>query len=207
MDFGPHGSADVTENLTESVLCGPVVHDPAEPEQDVQGLPFLHIKAPFHALDSPTVKEAVSFVESRLYNAFLNNCIQNTDFLVRVLTGGAVRNAPLIFDALCGHVPPQDNPMLLMFMLMTRMSWFDVCDGGKVAAAYLEDHATPAVPHRGKSAEAAAQAAGEQQAAEHADKAQKHTMEETPESANKTSTELPECRPHVKQQNGSATAS
>ncbi len=68
--------------------------------------------------------QAVSFVESRLYNAFLNNCIQNTDFLVRVLTGGAVRNAPLIFDALCGHVPPQDNPMLLMFMLMTRMSWY-----------------------------------------------------------------------------------
>ena len=57
MDFGPHGSADVTENLTESVPCGPVVHDPAEPEQDVQGLPFLHIKAPFHALDSPIVKE------------------------------------------------------------------------------------------------------------------------------------------------------
>ena len=68
--------------------------------------------------------QAVSFVESRLYNAFLNNCIQNTDFLIRVLTGGAVRNAPLIFDALCGHVPPQDNPMLLMFMLMTRMSWY-----------------------------------------------------------------------------------
>ena len=67
--------------------------------------------------------QAISFVEGRQYNAFLNNCIQNTDFLVRVLTGGAVRNAPLIFDALCGHVPPQDNPMLLMFMLMTRMSW------------------------------------------------------------------------------------
>ena len=70
--------------------------------------------------------QAVSFVESRLYNAFLNNCIQNTDFLVRVLTGGAVRNAPLIFDALCGHVPPQDNHMLLMFMLMTRMSWYAI---------------------------------------------------------------------------------
>ena len=70
--------------------------------------------------------QAVSFVESRLYNAFLNNCIQNTDFLIRVLTGGAVRNAPLIFDALCGHVPPQDNPMLLMFMLMTRMSWYAI---------------------------------------------------------------------------------
>lgn len=74
MDFGPHGSADVTENLTESVLCGPVVHDPAEPEQDVQGLPFLHIKAPFHALDSPTVKEVcdvpLTFVPSvRLLHA------------------------------------------------------------------------------------------------------------------------------------------
>ena len=57
MDFGPHGSADVTENLTESVPCGPVVHDPAEPEQDPQGLPYLHIKAPFHALDSPVVQE------------------------------------------------------------------------------------------------------------------------------------------------------
>ena len=57
MDFGPHGSADVTENLTESVPCGPVVHDPAEPEQDPQGLPYLHIKAPFHALNSPIVKE------------------------------------------------------------------------------------------------------------------------------------------------------
>ena len=57
MDFGPRGNADVTENLTESVPCGPVVHDPAEPEQDVQGLPYLHIKAPFHARDTPIVKE------------------------------------------------------------------------------------------------------------------------------------------------------
>ena len=61
MDFGPHGSADVTENLTESVPCGPVIHDPAEPEQDVQGLPYLHIKAPFHSLNSPIVKEVRDF--------------------------------------------------------------------------------------------------------------------------------------------------
>ena len=45
-----------------------------------------------------------------------------------------------------------------------------MCDGGKVAAAYLEDHATPAVPHHSKTAETVAQAAGEQKPAEHADK-------------------------------------
>ena len=42
---------------------------------------------------------------------------------VRVLTNGAVRGAPLTFDALCGHAAPQDPPLLLMFMLMTGMSW------------------------------------------------------------------------------------
>jgi hypothetical protein len=57
MDYGPRGSADVTENLTESVPCKPVLHDPAEPELDMQGLPYLHIKAPFHPVDSPTVRE------------------------------------------------------------------------------------------------------------------------------------------------------
>ena len=60
MDYGPQGSADVTENLTESVPCGPVMHDPAEPEQDPQSLPYLHLKAPFHAVDSPSVKEVCS---------------------------------------------------------------------------------------------------------------------------------------------------
>ena len=42
---------------------------------------------------------------------------------VRVLTNGAVRGAPLAFDALCGHAAPQDPPLLLMFMLMTGLSW------------------------------------------------------------------------------------
>ena len=57
MDYGPSGNADVTENLTESVPCGPVVHDPAEPEQDSQSLPYLHIKTVFQSLDSPVMKE------------------------------------------------------------------------------------------------------------------------------------------------------
>ncbi len=66
--------------------------------------------------------QAVEFAQSRQYHAFTNNCIQNTDFFIRALTGGAVRNAPLVHDALCGHVPAQDNPMLVMFMLMTGFS-------------------------------------------------------------------------------------
>ena len=57
MDYGPSGNADVTENLTESVPCGPVLHDPAEPEQDSQSLPYLHIKTAFQSLDSPAMKE------------------------------------------------------------------------------------------------------------------------------------------------------
>lgn len=47
---------------------------------------------------------------------------------------------------------------------------FDVCDGGKVAAAYLESHPTPAVPERIKTADMAAQVAGELEAAKHTDK-------------------------------------
>ena len=47
---------------------------------------------------------------------------------------------------------------------------FDVCDGGKVAEAYLECHATPAVPGRIKTAETVSQAAGEHESTEHADK-------------------------------------
>jgi hypothetical protein len=67
--------------------------------------------------------QALQFCQSQQYHAFANNCMQNTDFLVRTLTGGQIRNAPLVYDELCGSVPPQDNPMLLMFMLMTRISW------------------------------------------------------------------------------------
>lgn len=67
--------------------------------------------------------QAVAFVEARQYHAINNNCIHNTDFLCRVLTRGRLRNGPLVYDALAGSVPEQDHPMLLMFFLMTRLSW------------------------------------------------------------------------------------
>lgn len=69
--------------------------------------------------------QAISFVEKRKYHAINNNCIHTTDFLGRVLTLGALRNGPLIYDALVGSVPQQDHPMLLMFFLMTQLSWYD----------------------------------------------------------------------------------
>ncbi|CAL8466015.1 g5551 [Coccomyxa elongata] len=146
LDFGPVGDADVTANLTEAVPCGPVVHDSAEQPRDTVELPFLHIKVPHHPADSEVLSKAVKFSQSRLYHTFANNCIQNTDLFIRALTGGEIRNAPLVYDALCGHVPAQDNPMLVMFMLMTGISWFDVCDGSHAAAAFLKEHSKPAVP-------------------------------------------------------------
>lgn len=57
MDYGPQGSADVTENLMDSVPAGPVLHDPAEPEQELQSLPYLYLRFPFHPIDSPAVRE------------------------------------------------------------------------------------------------------------------------------------------------------
>ena len=70
-----------------------------------------------------SVLQAILFVQSRKYHAVYNNCIKTTDFLCRVLTRGAIRNGPLIYDALAGDVPSQDHPMLLMFFLMTQLSW------------------------------------------------------------------------------------
>ncbi len=68
--------------------------------------------------------QAIRFAESRKYDAINNNCIQNTDFFCRILTSGKVRNAPMIYDLLAGKIPEQDHPMLLMFFLMTRLSWW-----------------------------------------------------------------------------------
>lgn len=67
MDYGPIGNADVTENLTESVACGPVLHNPAEPEQDSQSLPYLHIKTPFQSLDSAALKQVCPLLLSVPY--------------------------------------------------------------------------------------------------------------------------------------------
>lgn len=48
--------------------------------------------------------QALRFAEGRRYHALRNNCLGFADFVVRVLTGGRVKNAPLIFDCLVGEV-------------------------------------------------------------------------------------------------------
>ena len=68
--------------------------------------------------------QAITFAQTRKYHAIYNNCIKTTDFFCRVLTKGKVRDGPLIYDALAGTVPDKDHPMLLMFLLMTNLSWW-----------------------------------------------------------------------------------
>ncbi|KAK9822006.1 hypothetical protein WJX81_008689 [Elliptochloris bilobata] len=138
LDFGPVG-ADITANLAEAVPAGPILQDPADLTARGGGeLPLLRACAPQLPLNHPRVQEALEFAQGRAYHALANNCISTSDFLVRVLTNGVVRGAPLVFDALCGHAAAQDSPLLLMFMLMTQLSWFDVCDGSRLAAAFLQ---------------------------------------------------------------------
>ncbi len=60
---------------------------------------------------------------------------------VRALTAGEVRGAPLAYDALCGRAAPQDPPLLLMFMLMTRLSW---CAPPRSRPLLLRSLSTPA---------------------------------------------------------------
>ncbi len=68
--------------------------------------------------------QALAFAATRPYHALTNNCIHFADLAVRVLTNGAVRGAPLLYDMACGAVPSFDNPMLLMMQMMLRLSWW-----------------------------------------------------------------------------------
>ncbi len=54
----------------------------------------------------------------------LRSCsIQFTDYIMRLLTGGAMFGASLAYDALCGDVPPVDSP-LLGFLSMMQLTWY-----------------------------------------------------------------------------------
>lgn len=48
--------------------------------------------------------QALAHAQAGAYNALRSNCIAFADYAVRVLTGGAVRGAPLAFDLLVGQV-------------------------------------------------------------------------------------------------------
>ena len=52
----------------------------------------------------PHVK-AINFIESSSYHALWRNCIHAADLLLRVMTGGALRNGPILYDLIAGEVP------------------------------------------------------------------------------------------------------
>ncbi|GLI66386.1 hypothetical protein VaNZ11_010177 [Volvox africanus] len=143
LDFGPANGADVTANILEDAEPkGVLTTQPAAAAAAITAeegeMPYMYLGLPKCGIDHPLVQQLIAFVESRPYNALRNNCIHFADALVRVLTAGAVRSAPLLYDMSCGSVPAVDNPMLLMMQLMLRIPWFSVVDGSPLAAAFLE---------------------------------------------------------------------
>ena len=50
-------------------------------------------------------EQAVTFIESSDYHALWRNCIHAADLLLRVMTGGALINGPILYDLLAGEVP------------------------------------------------------------------------------------------------------
>ncbi|GFR51126.1 hypothetical protein Agub_g13479 [Astrephomene gubernaculifera] len=103
-------------------------------------LPYLYLGPALRGVEHPLVQELISFAESRPYHAIRNNCIHFADVLVRLMTGNNVRGAPLLYDMVCGAVPPVDNPMLLMMQLMFRTPWFATVDGSPLASAFHQHH-------------------------------------------------------------------
>ncbi|KAI7838929.1 hypothetical protein COHA_007291 [Chlorella ohadii] len=138
LEFGPANGMDITENMLSEAPAGPVLLRPA-PQPDPACLPMLHVDLPVHALQDAVVQQALAFAQAQPYHALRQNCICFADFIARVLTGGVLKGAPLIFDLLVGMVPAADPPLLQLLSLF-QLSWHDVCDGGRLLRAFLQQH-------------------------------------------------------------------
>lgn len=145
LEYGPAAdedtreSMDVTNNLAVEAPAGPIfIENPELPEKE--HLPMLHMAVPHHPLDAEQVEKAINFAASRAYQALKNNCIAFADFITRVLTGGHIKNAPLIFDHIVGHVPPVDSPMLPFFQAMLKTTWHEIADGSRLMRDFIEAH-------------------------------------------------------------------
>lgn len=144
LEYGPANSMDITENLMASAPAGPVLlKEPEHPEPE--HLPMLHIDLEHHSLDLDHVVTVLEFAGSKLYQAMHNNCIAFADFIVRALTGNAVKNAPHIFDCVVGKVPPVDSPMLPLVQMMTQLTWHDITDGSRLMREYVQLHGMDAI--------------------------------------------------------------
>jgi hypothetical protein len=138
LEFGPANGMDITENMLSEAAAGPVLLRPA-PQPDPACLPMLHVRVPVHSLQDGLVQKALAFAQAQPYHALRQNCICFADFMARVLTGGVVKGAPLVFDLLAGTVPAADLPLLQLLSLF-QMTWHDVCDGGRLLRAFLQQH-------------------------------------------------------------------
>jgi hypothetical protein len=140
LEYGPVGGADITEALAAEAEAGPVLA--AGPPADLEPacLPALHIDVEPHAPHAPHVAAALEHAQRRPYHALRNNCIAFADAAVRVLTGGLVRGAPLLFDAFVGRVPDPDPPLLPLLAAVAGVTWFDICDGGRLMREMLHVH-------------------------------------------------------------------
>lgn len=87
--------------------------------------------------------QALSLAESRPYHILRNNCIHFADAMVRLLTGGSVRSAPLIYDLVCGEVPAVDPPVVLLAQAMLQLPWTTAVDGTPLYQALVLGAKTP----------------------------------------------------------------
>ncbi|KAL6756726.1 hypothetical protein V8C86DRAFT_2643587 [Haematococcus lacustris] len=109
-------------------------------------LPLLYLGPLAMPLDGPDVQQVLRCAEARPYNALTNNCIQFADALARILTGGAVCSAPLLYDLLAGTLPAVDHPMVMMMQMMTQTSWHSVCDGSRLYNSLLAEATSAGTP-------------------------------------------------------------
>ncbi|KAG2493415.1 hypothetical protein HYH03_008540 [Edaphochlamys debaryana] len=173
LDYGPANGQDVTANLfaeapSRQALStatlgsdGKIIGDAAAGgAADGGDLPYLFLGPATWGVDHPLVAEFIAFAEAQKYHAILRNCIHFADVAVRLLTAGAVRAAPQLYDNVCGAVPPVDNPALMFMQLMFKMPWTVAVDGTPLAAAFKAHLSSSLHPAAESPAELPACAAG-----------------------------------------------
>lgn len=137
-EFGPNDQNDVAESWMNEVPAGPILtENPALPEEACLPMLRIEVDSPSSAIDAAHVKKALDFASSKKYHTLHSNCISFADFIVRVLTKTSVKHAPLLFDTCVGSVPTKDSPLLAILYMTQQLTWFDICDGGKLMKDFV----------------------------------------------------------------------
>lgn len=155
LEFSPHGLQDATSDAFAQVPAAPILREGAalelppwlaldaapSPSPPAPKSLLLHVRGSESlALTSAAARRALGFLQAQRYSLLRTNCMSAADFLVRVLTLGRARNAPLAYDLLVGQVPAQDSPMVALMTLTLGLSWFEVCTGDALCRAFVAAH-------------------------------------------------------------------